>query len=263
MVTVLTIAGSDSCGGAGIQADLKTFLALGVYGASAVTAVTAQNTAGVTTFEALSPALVTAQIDAVLAEGAPSAVKTGMLANREIVEAVAAVARRHKLRRLVLDPVIVATSGARLLDGEALLALRERLIPLAYVVTPNVPEAEALSGVTIRTDADVHEAARRILALGPTAVVIKGGHRPTGISVEDLLLSGEGAHVYRIPREAGGATHGTGCTFGAALAARLATGYPLEDAIGSAQIYVAGAIRHGRDGIGGRLLDHAWQTKTS
>ena len=258
MLTALTIAGSDSGGGAGIQADLKTFLAHGVFGATAVTAVTAQNTEGVAAIEALAPVLVTAQIDAVFGDTGADAVKTGMLANAGIIEAVAGALTRHRVTRLVVDPVIVATSGARLLDEAALDTLRARLLPLAAVVTPNVPEAEALAGMAIASDDDAREAARRIRALGPAAVLLKGGHRTTGDAVEDLLLDDAGAHVFRVPREPGPAAHGTGCTFAAALAARLARGETLAAAIPAVQRYVAGAIRHGRDGIGARLLNHGW-----
>ena len=260
MVTALTIAGSDSGGGAGLQADLKTFAAHDVYGASAVTAITAQNTEGVTAMQALPPELVVAQIDAVVADTGADAVKTGMLANRRTVEAVAGAAARHGWTRLVVDPVIVATSGARLLDEDALDALRGRLLPLALVTTPNIQEAEALSGITVRDEGDVREAARRILAHGPAAVIVKGGHRPTAEMVEDVLLDCDGIRVFRVPRVTGGAAHGTGCTFAAALTALLSEGRSLGEAIPVAQAYVAGAIRHGRDGLGARLLNHAWQT---
>jgi hydroxymethylpyrimidine/phosphomethylpyrimidine kinase len=259
VTTALTIAGSDSGGGAGIQADLKTFLAHGVYGASALTAVTAQNTGGVAAVEALPPSLVAAQVDAVLADTGADAVKTGMLATAGIVEAVADALARHQVTRVVVDPVIVATSGARLLDDDALDALRTRLLPHAAVVTPNVPEAEALADLRITSDEEAREAARRILALGPAAVLLKGGHRVTGADVEDLLVDRDGARVFRVPREPGPAAHGTGCTFAAALAAHLARGESLAAAVPAVQRYVAGAIRHGRDGIGARLLDHGWE----
>ena len=261
MVTALTIAGSDSGGGAGVQADLKTFAAHGVYGASAVTAITAQNTRGVSAVQALPPELVVAQIDAVVADTGADAVKTGMLANRPVVEALADAAKRHRWTRLVVDPVIVATPGTRLLDEGALDELRGRLLPLALVVTPNIPEAEALSGVAIQDEEDVREAARRILACGPDAVIVTGGHRPATEMVEDVLLDRNGIRVFRVPRVPGGPVHGTGCTFAAALTARLASGQMLDEALPAAQAYLAGAIRHGRDGRGGRLLNHAWQTK--
>jgi hydroxymethylpyrimidine/phosphomethylpyrimidine kinase len=259
MITALTIAGSDSSGSAGIQADLKTFVAHGVYGASAITAITAQNTQKVTTVHRLSPELVTAQIDAVVADHSIHAVKTGMLANAEIVQAVAKATRRHKLTRLVVDPVIVTTSGACLLNNNALDTLREQLLPLALVVTPNIPEAAALSGVAIKDNDATREAAQRILALGTSAVIIKGGHRPTAETIEDLLLDRNGFHVFSVPRVQGSPAHGTGCTFASALTALLALGQTLDDAIPAAQAYVAGAIRQGHNGLEGRLLNHAWK----
>jgi hydroxymethylpyrimidine/phosphomethylpyrimidine kinase len=259
VLTVLTIAGSDSGGGAGIQADLKTFLAHGVFGASALTAITAQNTGGVAAVEALAPALVAAQVDAVFSDTGADAVKTGMLATAGIIDAVTGALARHRVTRLVVDPVIGATSGARLLDETALDALRTRLLPLAAVVTPNVPEAEALAGMAITSDGDARAAARRIRALGAAAVVLKGGHRATGDVVEDLLVDDDGEQVFRVPREPGPAAHGTGCTFAAALAARLARGEALTIAVPAVQRYVAGAIRHGRAGIGARLLHHGWK----
>src|SRR5688500_5704690 len=170
----MTIAGSDSGAGAGIQADLKTFAAHGVYGTSAITAVTAQNTVGVTMFEALSPDLVRAQIDAVMSDIGAHAAKTGMLATAALVETVAAAAADLGIPQLVVDPVMIAKSGDRLLDDSALTAMKAALLPCAFVVTPNIPEAEALAGLRITTDGDRREAARRILALGPTAVIVKG-----------------------------------------------------------------------------------------
>ncbi len=172
----LTIAGSDSGGGAGIQADLKTFAALGVYGSSVITAITAQNTVGVTAVHEIPPAIVTAQLDAVLSDIGADAAKTGMLSSAPIIGAVAAAVRRHGLTKLVVDPVMVAKSGDRLLREEAVAALREELLPLALIVTPNIPEAETLAGMTIANDDDRREAARRIAAYGPRFVIIKGGH---------------------------------------------------------------------------------------
>src|SRR5437764_1683831 len=174
--TALTIAGSDSGGGAGIQADLKTFSALGVFGMSAVTAITAQNTLGVTAVFELPPDIVAAQLDAVISDIGADAVKTGMIANSEIIRVVAAKVREHRLSTLVVDPVMVATSGDRLLREEAVTALRTELLPLATVVTPNLPEAEVLTGRSIKSLADMHEAARAIVGLGVRSVVVKGGH---------------------------------------------------------------------------------------
>src|SRR5688500_17710021 len=208
MRKALTIAGSDSSGGAGIQADLKTFAAHGVYGLSAVTAVTAQNTLGVIAVEPLSADLVTAQIEAVMSDLGADAAKTGMLANAAIVEAVAAAVEDLQIPLLVVDPVMIAKSGDRLLDDEALGAMKSELIGQAYLVTPNIPEAETLSNIEIRTDDDRKEAARRIVDMGATAVVIKGGHLPSD-DISDLLLH-EGEFVeFRYTRVLGRHTHGT------------------------------------------------------
>lgn len=257
--TALTIAGSDSSGGAGIQADLKTFAALGVYGTSAITAITAQNTVGVTAVEALSADLVTAQIEAVAGDIDIHATKTGMLANVAIVEAVAAAIQALELPLVVVDPVMVAKSGDRLLTDDAMQALRVELLPLAIVVTPNIPEAEALASMTIRTLDDVREAARRIHGLGARAVIIKGGHA-AGPDLVDLLFDGERMFEFHTPRIATRNTHGTGCTFASAVAALLARNLSLPDATEQAQRYVAGAIAHGLAiGHGHGPLDHFWE----
>jgi hydroxymethylpyrimidine/phosphomethylpyrimidine kinase len=262
MRTALTIAGSDSGGGAGIQADLKTFAAHGVYGTSAITAVTAQNTVGVATFEALSADLVTAQIEAVVSDIGAHAVKTGMLANAAIVEAVAAAVQDLDIPLLVVDPVMIAKSGDRLLDDEATGALKAELLRQAFVVTPNIPEAEALTGVRIQTRADGREAARRIVALGASAAIVKGGHFPSA-SIVDLLYDGREFREFEHERMPGGNTHGTGCTFAAAIAAQLALGRSLVDAIPLAQRYIAGAIRNGPAiGKGHGPLAHFWHGVT-
>ncbi|HEU4760088.1 MAG TPA: bifunctional hydroxymethylpyrimidine kinase/phosphomethylpyrimidine kinase, partial [Dehalococcoidia bacterium] len=212
MRSVLTIAGSDSSAGAGIQADLKTFAALGVYGTSAITAVTAQNTRGVTAVHELPPEIVAAQIDAVVADIRPDAVKTGMLASAAIIEVVAGKVAEHSLTNLVVDPVMAAQSGDRLLEPGGVQALRQRLLPLAAVVTPNVPEAEALIGRRLESDDDLRAAARDIVTLGARAVVLTGGHRP-GDTAVDLLYDGARFREYAAPRIATTSTHGTGCTF--------------------------------------------------
>jgi hydroxymethylpyrimidine/phosphomethylpyrimidine kinase len=242
MRTALTIAGSDSGAGAGIQADLKTFAAHGVYGTSAITAVTAQNTLGVTMFDAVSADLVTAQIEAVVSDIGAHAAKTGMLANAAIVEAVAAAVNDLDVPFLVVDPVMIAKSGDRLIDDEAVGSLKTELLRRAFLVTPNIPEAEALSGVTIQRDEDRREAARRIAGMGVTAVLIKGGHYPSDDIVDLLLEHGEFVE-FRHARVPGRHTHGTGCTFSAAITAQLALGTPLRKAIPLAQRYVANAIR--------------------
>ncbi|HEX3704726.1 MAG TPA: bifunctional hydroxymethylpyrimidine kinase/phosphomethylpyrimidine kinase [Vicinamibacterales bacterium] len=259
MHTALTIAGSDSSGGAGIQADLKTFAAHRVYGTSVITAVTAQSTIGVTGAVALDADFVTAQIEAVAGDIAIHAVKTGMLASAAIVEAVAAAIEELELPLVVVDPVMVATSGDRLLDADGVQVLVAELLPRALVVTPNIPEAEALCGRTIRSLADAREAARRIQDMGPSAVIVKGGHA-AGDEVVDLLFDGEAFVEWRTPRIATKNTHGTGCTFASAVAANLALGRSLKDAAFAAQQYVAGAIRHGfAVGKGHGALDHFWR----
>jgi hydroxymethylpyrimidine/phosphomethylpyrimidine kinase len=260
---VLTIAGSDSSGGAGIQADLKTFAALDVYGTTALTAVTAQNTTGVVSVTTLPADAVTAQIEAVASDITLHATKTGMLATAAIVEAVAAAIKELDLPLVVVDPVMVAKGGARLLDDDAVETLRRELLPEALVVTPNIPEAEVLSGLTIRSIDDVREAARRIHGLVGAAVVVKGGHR-SGEQVIDLLFDGEHFSELYTPRIHTRNTHGTGCTFASAIAAYLALGHDLADATARAQAYVAGAIRHAPDiGRGHGPLDHFWNLRSA
>jgi len=243
MRVALSIAGSDSGAGAGIQADLKTFAAHGVYGVTAITAVTAQNTVGVTMVEALSADLVAAQIEAVVADIGAHAAKTGMLANAAIVESVAAAVKELDIPLLVVDPVMVAKSGDRLLDDQAIGALMRELLPLAAVVTPNLPEAEALAGLAIRSPEDQREAARRIAGTGAQAVIVKGGHADTP-DIVDLLFDGRSFTEFRHERVPGTSTHGTGCTFSAAIAAQLALGRGIQEAIPLAQAYVANAIRN-------------------
>jgi hydroxymethylpyrimidine/phosphomethylpyrimidine kinase len=236
----LTIAGSDSGGGAGIQADLKTFAALGVYGSSAITAITAQNTLGVFGVQEIEPGLVAAQIDAVLDDIGAGAAKTGMLASAAIIEAVADRVRFHHVENLVVDPVMVAKSGDSLLHPTAVSALKEVLLPLALVVTPNVPEAETLVGSRLETDDDLHRAAEAIHTLGARNVVIKGGHR-TG-DADDLFYDGRSFRTLHAERIATSHTHGTGCTFSAAIAAGLAKGLDVGAAIAMAKEYLTGAI---------------------
>jgi hydroxymethylpyrimidine/phosphomethylpyrimidine kinase len=255
----LTIAGSDSGAGAGIQADLKTFAAHGVYGVSAITAVTAQNTMGVTRAEAMQADLVTAQLEAVMSDFGAHAAKTGMLANAAIVEAVAAAAQDLELPYLVVDPVIVSSTGDPLLDDEGVMALKKELVGRAHAVTPNIPEAEALSGVSIRSEQDLREAARRLFALGPVHVVITGGHIPSE-RIVDLVYDGSVFTEYAAERVAGRHTHGTGCAFSAAITAHLALGRSLYEAVPLAQAYVAGAIRHApRLGAGSGPINHFWR----
>ncbi|ATU93012.1 bifunctional hydroxymethylpyrimidine kinase/phosphomethylpyrimidine kinase [Phyllobacterium zundukense] len=237
----MTIAGSDSGGGAGIQADLKTFSALGVYGTSVLTAITAQNTRGVTAIENLSPGIIRAQIDAVLSDIDVQAIKIGMVSTVETIETIAG-ALEHWGRRAVLDPVMVATSGDRLLQPEAIEALRQRLLPHALVLTPNLPEAALLTGEAIAADeAQMARQAERLLALGPAAVLIKGGHAKGELST-DLLFDGETVHRLSSPRIATNHDHGTGCTLAAAIAAGLAKGADLRGAVGQAKAYLTAAM---------------------
>lgn len=259
MKRALTIAGSDSGGGAGIQADLKTFAAHGVYGTSALTALTAQNTRGVIAVHVVPAEFVTQQIEAVAADIGCDAVKTGMLASSAIVEAVAAAIEALDLPNLVVDPVMVAKGGDRLLDEDAVHAMKRTLLRLARVVTPNVPEAEVLSGERITSVSDMRRAAHAILKLGPQAVIVKGGHL-AGDEAVDLLVHADGERSFTAPRLSARHTHGTGCTFSAALAACFALGESLDEATQHAKEYVTGAMRHGIDvGSGHQPLGHFWR----
>src|SRR5574342_309480 len=239
----LTIAGSDSGGGAGIQADLKTFSAYRVFGMSVITAVTAQNSLGVQAVEYLPPSLVARQLSSVLDDLGADAAKCGMLGTTSIVEAVAAVLRASPVARLLVDPVMAATSGDALLEPIAVGAVMTSLLPLAAVVTPNLPAAEALAGMPVSSRTDMEEAARRIHKLGPRHVLVKGGHLK-GDAV-DLLYNGREFTAFRAPRIECDNTHGTGCTFSAAITAGLAQGRPLGEAVRDAKAYVTRAIREG------------------
>lgn len=264
MAIALTIAGSDSGGGAGIQADLKTFAAAGVYGTSAITAITAQNTTGVTAWEPVSTELVIAQIEAIAGDLPPDAVKTGMLATAAIVEAVAAAIEALELPQLVVDPVMIAKSGDRLLREDAISAIKAHLLKLAEVVTPNIPEAEMLSGVSIGSEHDMVVAAQRIRELGPRVVIIKGGHLDPAVAggtVVDVVLFGDG-QFFKVqgPRLETRHTHGTGCTFASAIAAQLALGREIEEAVRWSREYLEGAIRHAPQlGAGHGPLNHFWR----
>jgi hydroxymethylpyrimidine/phosphomethylpyrimidine kinase len=259
MPTALTIAGSDSGAGAGIQADLKTFAAHGVYGTSAITAVTAQNTRGVTSWEPIAPSLVRAQIDAVVSDIGADAVKLGMLANAAIVTAVVEAIRSWTLPNVVVDPVMIAKGGDRLLDEAAVQTIRASLLPLAHVVTPNVPEAEVLSGRSISSLDDMRDAGRRILAMGPGVVLVKGGHLEGPESV-DLAVTADETFELRGRRIQTSSTHGTGCTLASAIAANLARGMKMREALSRAREYVEGAILHA-PGLGGGHgpLNHFWR----
>ena len=266
MRIALTIAGSDPGGGAGIQADLKTFAAFGVYGASAITAVTVQSTRGVQAVEPLSADLVTAQIEAVAGDLQIDATKIGMLATAAIVEAVAAAIKELELPLVVLDPVLVSTSGARLLDADGVQAMILELLPLARAITPNVAEAEALSGRRIGSPDEARDAARRIHDMGAATVIITGGHGPgtkapgPRTEVVDLVFHDGEFYEFRAPRIESTSTHGTGCTYASAIAAGLALGRVIPEAAARAQQYVGGAITHAPGlGHGRGPLEHFWE----
>lgn len=256
----LTIAGSDSSAGAGIQADLKTFAAFDVYGLCALTAITAQNTLGVRVVSALSPDLVATQIDAVVEDFAPGCTKCGMLANAEIIEEVARCVQRWELH-VVVDPVLVSTSGTALLHPTAIKILCTHLLPLAEVLTPNIPEAEVLTGQPVTTLAEMREAARRLHTLGPRHVIVKGGH--CSAAPIDVYFDGSRyleLHARRVTTQH---THGTGCTFSAALTALLARGVSVEQAMREAKRFITGALQHAPGlGHGHGPLAHFWQWET-
>lgn len=253
----MTIAGSDSGGGAGIQADLKTFQALGVYGTSALTAITAQNTLGVRAVHEIPTSMVADQIDAIVEDIGVDAAKTGMLSSADIIATVADRIRHWRLELLVVDPVMVAKSGHRLLREDAVQAMIRDLVPLAMVLTPNLPEAAVLVGRAVDTDDEIRDAARAIVDMGARAVVMKGGHRH-GDAV-DLLFDGQAFHTFASERIDTPNTHGTGCTLSAAIAASLADGMPLVDAVGAAKRYLTEAIRHAMPlGAGHGPVAHDW-----
>jgi len=258
---VLSIAGSDSGGGAGIQADLKTFSALGCYGMTAITALTAQNTLGVRAIHGVPPDILRAQIDAVVEDIGVDAVKIGMLHAPEVVQVVADAIRRHRLPHVVLDPVMVATSGDRLTTEQTVQVLVRELFPLAEVVTPNLDEAALLLGRPIAGIEALDDAARALLALGAPAVLLKGGHLP-GNEVVDVLAQPDGKLTHlRSPRIATHNGHGTGCTLSSAIAAHLALGLPLADAVIRARAYILGAIQAGaavHTGHGHGPLNHGY-----
>ena len=260
MKTALTIAGSDSSGGAGIQADIKTMTANGVYATSAITALTAQNTTGVYGILESTPEFLANQLDCVFTDIFPDAVKTGMVSSTALIAVIADKLRQYKARNIVVDPVMVATSGARLISEEAVDALKEKLLPLATLLTPNIPEAEVLSGMTISDPAGMERAARAISEQYGCAVLCKGGHQ---ISDADDLLWRNGAGVwFRGRRIQNSNTHGTGCTLSSAIAANLAKGYDLDRSVQRAKDYISGALVAMLDlGKGSGPMDHMFDLK--
>ena len=256
----LTIAGSDSGGGAGIQADLKTFAALGVFGTSAVTAITAQNTLGVTAVAEVPVEVISDQIEAVVSDIGVDVIKTGMLSSAAIVDCVADAVKRLELSPLVVDPVMVAATGAQLLQDDAVKSVKHDLVPLATVVTPNIPEAEVLTGIEIETIEDMELAGGELVAAGAGAAVVKGGHLDDGSGrVTDVLVTRDGAKRFTSLRIDTTSSHGTGCTFASAIAAHLAHGIDLAQSVDSAQRYVWNAIANASPiGSGHGPLDHMY-----
>jgi len=254
MKTVLSIAGSDSSGGAGIQADLKTMTMHGVYGMTAITALTAQNTMGVTAVMEVTPEFLRQQLDAVFQDIRPDAVKIGMVSSPELAEVIASCLREYQVENIVVDPVMVATSGAQLSKNSAIARIRDEIFPIATVITPNIPEAEALSGMKIHTESDMEQAAKYLGDTYGTAVFCKGGH--SVLDANDLLYAGQYTW-FRGERIANPNTHGTGCTLSSAIASNLAKGLSLEEAIRQAKEYLSAALRAMLDlGKGSGPLNH-------
>ena len=257
MRTALTIAGSDSCGGAGIQADIKTMTANGVYAMSAVTALTAQNTTGVIGIMESSPKFLKAQLDEIFTDIRPDAVKTGMVASIGLIEVIAERLKFYAADNIVVDPVMVATSGAKLISDDAVESLKEKLLPIASVITPNIPESEVLSGMKITSEEDMEKSARMISELYGCAVLCKGGHSLSDAN-DFLFVNGKGEwfHGRRIDNHN---THGTGCTLSSAIASNLAKGYGMNEAVGRAKEYLSGALEAGLDlGKGSGPLLHGY-----
>ncbi len=260
MKTALTIAGSDSGGGAGIQADIKTMLANRVYAMSAVTALTAQNTTGVTSIMEVSPQFLAEQLDAVFTDIFPDAVKTGMVSSSALIEVIADKLKKYSAKNIVVDPVMVATSGAKLISDEAIQTLTEKLLPLADIITPNIPEAEVLSGMEIKSEDDMIAAAERISKKSNVAVLLKGGHSLN--DANDLLYHDGSFRWFMGKRIDNPNTHGTGCTLSSAIASGLAKGYSMEEAVKKAKDYISGALAAMLDlGKGSGPMDHGWAIK--
>ena len=257
MNTALTIAGSDSSGGAGIQADIKTMTANGVYAMSAITALTAQNTTGVTGIMEVTPEFLSLQLEAIFTDIYPDAVKTGMVSSGELIKTISATLKKYNARNIVVDPVMVATSGAKLISDEAIEILKAELLPLATVITPNIPEAEVLSGMTIKNEEDMIKAAKAIYEKFNCNVLLKGGHQ---INDANDLLYRDGRYVwFKGKRIDNPNTHGTGCTLSSAIASNLAKGENLDDAVKHAKEYISGALAAMLDlGKGSGPLAHCY-----
>ena len=262
MKKALSIAGSDCSGGAGIQADIKTMSAHGIYAMSAITALTAQNTTGVTDISEASPAFLSAQLDAVFSDIFPDAVKVGMVSNTALIEVIAQKLRQYKAHHIVVDPVMVSTSGSKLLKDEALEALKTQLLPLAEVVTPNIPEAEILSGMKIKSPEDMETATGLISQRYHCAVLCKGGHNLN--DANDLLWKDGAGRWFRGERIDNPNTHGTGCTLSSAIASNLAKGMDLEEAVRRAKAYISGALAAGLDlGQGRGPMNHLFDLRST
>ena len=260
MKTALTIAGSDSSGGAGIQADIKTMTANGVFAMSAITALTAQNTTGVYGIMEVTPEFLANQLDCIFTDIRPDAVKTGMVSSSALIEVIAQKLTQYKAENLVIDPVMVATSGAKLISDEAIETLKGKLLGLATLITPNIPEAQVLSGMDIRTAEDMERAAKAIYEAYGCAVLCKGGHQLN--DANDLLYSKEGARWYQGRRIANPNTHGTGCTLSSAIASNLAKGCGLDEAVERAKAYISGALAAMLDlGKGSGPMNHMFDLK--
>ena len=260
MKTALTIAGSDSSGGAGIQADIKTMMANGVYAMSAVTALTAQNTTGVAAILNATPEFLGQELDSIFTDIVPDAVKIGMVSEKELIHVIADKLVQYQAANIVVDPVMVATSGARLISEDAIDTLKQKLFPLATVLTPNIPEAEVLTGMQIRTVEDMIEAAKRISDTYDCAVLCKGGHKVN--DANDLLYADGDYHWFEGKRINNPNTHGTGCTLSSAIASNLAKGYDLQTAVKRAKEYISGALAAMLDlGAGSGPMDHGFAIK--
>lgn len=257
MRTALTIAGSDSSGGAGIQADIKTMTANGVYAMSAVTALTAQNTTGVTDIMEVTEDFLEKQLDCIFTDIYPDAVKTGMVSSSGLIRVIADKLKNYEAKNIVIDPVMVATSGASLISDDAVSTLKEKLLPMATIITPNIPETEVLSGMKITTESDMEEAAKLIYDKYGCAVLCKGGHQTN--DANDFLYHGKGSKWFYGKRIDNPNTHGTGCTLSSAIASNLAKGYSLEDSVLYAKNYISGALNAMLDlGQGSGPMNHAF-----